>query len=369
MFQGLPRTEAAPLGSDEFWFGSVHGTEVVQYADLRENPEVLGSGLWAVIGEFNGPIHAWRMDRHHSCPSLEACVIPVTREVGGPGSWSGPHVRDWRSSLDRGEYCARVDAVRNFIDAGRVDQLNLCRVLSVPVSHPPPAAAFQRRIAREHPAPYAGWFSFRSGPGAWLVSASPELAASVRAGRLRSAPIKGTAPSEAELAAKDYTENRLVTAELHTRLQDLCTEVDTIGSLKVESHPGLVQLVSTLEGTLRSDPATDPAAWAEVLALMHPPLSVAGVPLGPALTAIAELEGVERGPYCGSIGWIDADRGQCLLAAAIRCFWWTEGKLNFGTGAGITAASDPQREWQETELKAQRLLQLAADVPSGERNR
>jgi para-aminobenzoate synthetase component 1 len=34
--------------------------------------------------------------------------------------------------------------------------------------------------------------------------------------------------------------------------------------------------------------------------------------------------------------------------------------LNFGTGAGITWASDPQAEWEETELKAQRLIKIAS---------
>mgnify|MGYP000597367227 CR=1 FL=1 len=31
-----------------------------------------------------------------------------------------------------------------------------------------------------------------------------------------------------------------------------------------------------------------------------------------------------------------------------------DGLLRFGTGAGITWGSQPQREWQETELKASR---------------
>jgi para-aminobenzoate synthetase component 1 len=32
----------------------------------------------------------------------------------------------------------------------------------------------------------------------------------------------------------------------------------------------------------------------------------------------------------------------------------------FGTGAGITWGSDPQREWAETELKGERLLAIAS---------
>jgi para-aminobenzoate synthetase component 1 len=49
----------------------------------------------------------------------------------------------------------------------------------------------------------------------------------------------------------------------------------------------------------------------------------------------------------------------------IRTFWWETGccecgSLHFGTGAGITWGSDPQREWEETQLKAERLVALAS---------
>jgi para-aminobenzoate synthetase component 1 len=73
---------------------------------------------------------------------------------------------------------------------------------------------------------------------------------------------------------------------------------------------------------------------------------------------------VPRGPYCGAIGWVDADRREGDLAVGIRTFWAQEGELRFGTGAGITWRSDPQREWAETQLKAERLVGLAS-VKSG----
>ena len=68
------------------------------------------------------------------------------------------------------------------------------------------------------------------------------------------------------------------------------------------------------------------------------------------------------------IGWVDADdpagpRGE--LAVGIRSFFATvdpDGvrRLRFGTGAGITWASDPAGEWAECELKADVLVGLAS---------
>ena len=61
------------------------------------------------------------------------------------------------------------------------------------------------------------------------------------------------------------------------------------------------------------------------------------------------------------------------LNVAIRTFFIEHGRLHFGTGGGITYDSDPRREWEETELKARRLLAVASrdttvePYPSGRR--
>src|SRR5690606_7147947 len=96
--------------------------------------------------------------------------------------------------------------------------------------------------------------------------------------------------------------------------------------------------------------------------------SVSGAPKHTALAAIRDLEPTPRGPYCGAFGWVDGDAGRAELAVAIRTFWWTGedgGTLRFGTGAGITWESDPEREWAETELKAARLVALASEDGPG----
>jgi para-aminobenzoate synthetase component 1 len=130
--------------------------------------------------------------------------------------------------------------------------------------------------------------------------------------------------------------------------------------LSVEQHPGLVHLVSRISGQLPAG-----CLWADILAATLPPASVTGTPKSTALQAIADLEPVPRGPYCGAIGWVDADAGTAELAVGIRTFWVARDDagrrvLRFGTGAGITWGSDPAQEWEETELKARRLVGLAS---------
>jgi para-aminobenzoate synthetase component 1 len=47
-----------------------------------------------------------------------------------------------------------------------------------------------------------------------------------------------------------------------------------------------------------------------------------------------------------------------VLSVAIRTFWRDAEFVNFGTGAGITWSSDARAEWEETQLKAERLISI-----------
>ena len=50
--------------------------------------------------------------------------------------------------------------------------------------------------------------------------------------------------------------------------------------------------------------------------------------------------------------------GRAEIAVGIRTFWRTGAEIKFGTGAGITWDSLPEVEWEETELKARKLISL-----------
>lgn len=323
------------MGGREF-----HGV-LEHVPDVAAAPERLHTpGHWVLVGDFDGPVRAWRFAR------IGAVTSTGRRWRGTDG---------WTSSMDRDAYVDGVHRVRAAIREGEVYQANLCRVLSAPLPAEPDAAALTDRLAAGNPAPYAAAIQV---PGQWVVSASPELFLRIADGRITSAPIKGTARTAEGLTAKDRAENVMITDLVRNDLQRVChpgtVRVDDL--LAVEEHPGLVHLVSTVSGELRT------ADWAALLSATFPPGSVSGAPKSAALRVIAALETALRGPYCGLIGWaeVDAEGGLTAeLAVGIRTFWWSDGVLRFGTGAGITWGSDPEGEWAETELKAERLIALA----------
>ena len=307
-----------------------------------------GDGFWAVVIPFDGAPVCARF----------ATVRPA---VPWPGDrWRGPRPDQWTSSLDRATFEAGVRDIRAAIGRGDVYQVNLTRRLSAPhdlgAGTAGDIAALGAALAAGNPAPYAAVVRV---PGADLAvaSASPEQFLRREGDHVWSSPIKGTAATADRLTAKDRAENVMIVDLVRNDLGRVCVygSVHVPSLCRVEPHPGLVHLVSTVEGRLRPD-----LGWPELIAVAFPPGSVTGAPKLAAVEHLRRLEPVARGVYCGAVGWVDADAGVGELNVAIRTFWMEEGRLHFGTGGGITWDSDPHAEWQETELKARRLLAVAS---------
>ena len=315
-----------------------------------------------VVGDFDGRVDAWRMEEVERTPWGSAST---------GRAWRGPSSDAWTSSLTREQYVAGVERIRADIREGEVYQVNLCRMLEAPLPAEgpgPDAVALSERLAVGNPARYASRIvipagvSRASAPGTWIVSASPELYLAVDGETVRSSPIKGTAAPGEAMLAKDIAENVMITDLVRNDL----SHVAVPGSVRVpellgeHAHPGLTHLESTVEVTLAEPSRWTPTMWTDLLDGTFPPGSVSGAPKSAALGIIAREEPVARGPYCGAIGWVDADTRRAELAVGIRTFWWRDGRLRFGTGAGITWGSDPYGEWEETQLKASRLIALAS---------
>ena len=335
-------------------FAGVTATGAVE---VRHDAAALDEpGFWVVVDTFEGELTAVRMRsvEHFDQPGVAGVIEPLVAD---------PDLSAWSSSLDRSAYERGVRAIRDRIAAGEVYQVNLCRVLSRAVPADFAMAELDQLVRQANPAPRHGFINI---PLARLevVCASPELFLRRDGHRVWSAPIKGTAPTVPDLLAKDRTENVMITDLVRNDLSAVCrpgtVAVDAL--LAPQHNPGLVHLESTVSGELQTD-----VHWADILAATFPPGSVSGAPKSSALSAIRDLEPVERGTYCGAIGYVDNDRSTAVLAVGIRTFWLEHDRggtrwLRYGTGAGITWESDPEGEWWETALKARRLLALAESV-------
>lgn len=322
------------------WFG---GRLATGLEEVTHDIEALDSrGWWAVVVTFEGEVTAARFRDVRESPMPDA-------------RWCGDAVGSWSTSLDRSRYEAAVEQVREQIAAGEVYQANICRVLSASCPGEADIVGLAAALAAGNPAPYQGVVRLPS-YGVHVATASPELFIRRDRDVVVSGPIKGTGRIAADLSAKDHAENVMITDLVRNDLGAVAAtgSVEVTDLCVVEAHPGLVHLVSRVRARLAPR-----VGWVGLLAAAFPPGSVSGAPKSSALRIINELEPVPRGPYCGAIGWVDADRAEAELAVGIRTFWRDGDRLSFGTGAGITWGSRAAAEWEETELKARRLLSVA----------
>ena len=201
------------------------------------------------------------------------------------------------------------------------------------------------------------------GPGRALVSMSPELFLETRRSGdgtlVRTRPIKGTRPStidpsELLQSEKDAAELAMIVDLMRNDLGRVCRigSVDVVEGRRLETHETVHHGVAEISGVLRPD-----LDLVDLLEASLPPGSITGAPKIQSMRIIDELEPVRRGPYCGSIGWID-DEGWSTLNVAIRTIACTgtpmacsdelDGRLDYLAGCGIVADSDPQAEYLES---------------------
>jgi para-aminobenzoate synthetase component 1 len=319
--------------SSLFWMGGRLATDLIE---VSHDPVCLeDGGFWAVSTTFENEFTAAKFGTVIDAP------FPTTSWIPMRGSWS--------SSLNADEYIEYVERIREAVADGWVYQVNACRRLTHHDDGQSLRGLFSE-ILENNPAPWACYFEV---PGVMIASASPELFLSRNGSTVKSSPIKGTLPTNSQqFGAKDQAENVMIVDLMRNDLGQICKSgtVEVPRLLSSEEHPGLQHLVSDVQGQL-----LEGILWAQILTALSPPGSVSGAPKSSATRVITENE-IARGPYCGALGWIQGD--QAALSVAIRIFW-KDSHINFGTGAGITWSSDARAEWEETQLKAKRLISIA----------
>ena len=317
-----------------FWMGGRLATDLVE---ISHEPSCLDDGdFWAVSTTFEGAFTA-------------AKFATVVNADFPDATWS-PIKSQWHSVPNEKEYIGYVERVRELIAQGWVYQVNACRLITTEDSNDNLRGLFTG-ILNNNPAP---WASYLEIPNLNIASASPELFLQRLGSRVKTSPIKGTQLlGSTEFGVKDQSENIMIVDLMRNDLGMICQSgtVEVSRLLYSQDHPGLQHLVSDVEGDLLPG-----ISWSAIFDSISPPGSVSGAPKSSAVSVIAEHE-KPRGPYCGILGWVQGDQAQ--LSVAIRIFWKDE-KIHFGTGAGITFSSQSQAEWDETELKASRLIKIAA---------
>src|SRR3954468_4204616 len=262
---------------------------------------------------------------------------------------------------------AAVRKALDYIYACDIFQVVLSSRFELPDSS---GSSAYRPLRASSPAP--SHFYLRLG-GRELFGASPELLVQVADGKMNIRPIAGTrrrgATQEDDLRLEQELRNDPKEPAEHTMLVDLgrndVGRVARVGSVRVErlmeterfSH--VMHLTSEVSGQLK------PGLGAvDAFAAAFPAGTLSGAPKIRAMEIIDELEGVQRGPYGGAVGWFSG-AGDVQLAIAIRTLFRSQRRLFAQAGAGIVADSDPGFEWRELLAKVRASVGAAYGAVAG----
>jgi anthranilate synthase component 1 len=258
-----------------------------------------------------------------------------------------------------------VEKAKEYVTAGDIFQVVLSKRYDFHVKGD--LVAFYRSLRGINPSPY---MYFLKNGDRQIVGSSPEMLVRVDNRKVETFPIAGT-----RLCTANPAENTRLAGELladpkeraeHVMLVDLARndvgKVSKFGSvhvpefMKVHSYSHVQHIVSQVVGDLE-----DGLKSYDALRAVFPAGTVSGAPKVRAMEIIDELEPAQRGPYAGAVGYFSYN-GNADFAITIRTLFADKDKAHIQVGAGIVADSVPEREWFETDHKAEALMKALAAV-------
>jgi len=283
---------------------------------------------------------------------VAAALTPPPAEPAHAASWS------IEPAVDVDHYLAAVSAARDAVRAGGLTKAVIARPITVTTDRPIDVHAVLRRLRASFGSSYR--FSIDG-----FIGASPELLVEVDGPTVRSHPLAGTAPrtgdadndariaSELIASTKDQVEHRVVIDVVHDTLLPWASYLDWEPEPSIVTVANVQHLGTRMEGML-SQPGP---SVVELVRALTPTPALGGHPRDAAIELVQRVEGFDRGPYGGAVGWVDA-HGNGTWAVAIRCAELAADRRSarLVAGGGIVADSDPHAELAETQAKFQAML-------------
>lgn len=277
---------------------------------------------------------------------------------------------------DKEKYINSILKCQKYIYEGDIYQANLCHKFllkpDLDYSLKQIKNLIYSRLRKLNPTDYLAIADFED----WVVfSSSPESLLKIENIKnefhLKSSPIKGTAllsQTPEELRSSKETAEHIMIVDL---IRNDLGRISKTGSVKVKKllkdseHTNLKHLISDVSSVLKEETffkvhGVKIPDFKTIFKAMFPGGSITGAPKIRSMEVIKELEMNPRELFTGSLGYYKFHEQRGEFNILIRSIFYNKKtkELSFSTGAGITCASDPDKEYEETLLKAQKLIEV-----------
>ncbi|MFK3907021.1 isochorismate synthase [Pseudomonas monteilii] len=263
----------------------------------------------------------------------------------------------WEAIADEAVRCIRVGEMRKVVLARHVQRTHTASI---------DVASVLRRLRTRDTDAHV--FAVSRG-GSCFLGATPERLAHLERGVVHTHALAGTAPrgsdaqSDRQLgqalmeSPKEREEHDLVVRTIVDGLMQLGGQVAAVAPPQLRKLATLQHLTTPLQANLGEQ-----VGVLDVVEQLHPTPAVAGLALAPALSFIREREGLDRGWYAGPVGWMGA-RAQGDFVVALRSMLVRAHDTYLFAGCGVVADSDPEAEFQETQLKLSGMFKALQSLP------
>jgi len=243
-------------------------------------------------------------------------------------------------------YLEEVSDLIRLLKEGELSKIVYSRVIALENSPEDCFNLFQK-LVQDYPEAFVYCF-FIPGKAVWM-GATPEPFLQVCSGALKTVALAGTRKiPDKTWSEKEYEEHEYVSRFIRGVLDD-CQLNDRTESLPKPVNAGECVHLRT-DFSVRADLSGSDVS--RLIRLLHPTPAVCGYPQQGAMAEILRRERHDRQFYSGFLGPVSA-ANQMNLFVNLRCMKMGKERVELFVGGGITKDSNPQEEWDETELKAQ----------------
>ena len=283
-----------------------------------------------------------------------------SRQAGAPSTQAAPSPKP-DAHGEKDSFIAMVENAIREIERGTFEKIVPSRSKQILLPATFDVVESFRKLCATYPEALISFVRI-PGVGSWL-GASPEVLVSVEdKTTFKTVALAGTLPYQPDLDIRSvaWTQKEIEEQALVERYVISCFK--RIRLREYEEH-GPKTIVAGNLMHLRSDFTVDmkatnfPQLGSVMLDLLHPTSAVCGMPLEPSLRFLREHERYDRSFYAGYLGPVNI-KNNIGLFVNLRCMQLAGAHGILYAGAGVTIDSIPEKEWRETEIKFNTLLNV-----------
>lgn len=239
-----------------------------------------------------------------------------------------------------------VEKTKQFIKDTEVSKIVIARSKEIHSENFDVFETFEKLVYTYAQATCYIWFHPKV--GLWM-GATPETLLEIEGNSFKTMSLAGTQrftnTMDVTWGAKEIEEQQLVTDYVLSNLKSVTSVLNSSETYTVKAG-ALLHLRTDISGEISSDNGVG-----NLIKVLHPTPAVCGFPREKSKEFILENENFNRTFYTGFLGELNINKKSSLYVN-LRCLERIENNtIRLYVGGGITAKSDPEKEWEETVAK------------------